>query len=678
MTEHAPDPVPSSKMNWTPVKILTFGLLLVFYAVILIHKIDAVRGEDLPRLVKNGETLFHNADVLTKNVYSYTEPDQPFANHHWLSSVIFYGLHEVVGYGGLVIFKAVVLLVTFSLLFFLALKRADFWLVAMFSVPSIWMLASRIQVRPEMFSYLLICVYLWLLFDAQRHPEKNWIYWLLPLQAMWVNLHIFFSIGVFLVWGFLLEIIVQQPKGWRQNPLVKKLAIVSLLLPVACLLNPFGINGIIFTLALNVSKTFPIGIVENQSLWPYLSPVILASNRFMVMLVVSVLMFTLSFILAWRKKPVFYALGFLATAVMSMWMVRALPFFVFIFLPGVTSNFQDFYLKILDTFKLQSLQRQRLLTYGAQGSFVIFLVILIVLRLTSVTYAAATMGVGFVHRSTDTAEFLLDNQVRGPIFNDPDIGSYLIYYLYPQEKVFIDNRFGDAYSAEFVAKDFLPMMLDETVWQQKSEAYHIQTLVLSVDSQLNGLRQFIIRRVNDSEWALVHADQHAVVFVRNQTENQALIEAHAITADNLADRLRYLTESDHRKDVLAAIDIMNLFDQNELAMATSLTVVDRWPKTSYIWLMLGVRALDDEQASAALPMLYIERAITLGQKSTYAYAKLAEAYERVGFHERAIWAAQRALQMSPQKDGLRRLIDQMEQNSSQVPALQSDLQSHVE
>lgn len=356
-------------------------------------------------------------------------------------------------------------------------------------------------------------------------------------------------------------------------------------------------------------------------------------------------------------------------------MIRALPFFIFMFLPGVTSNFYDLYQKIVVYLRQRSISVQRLVKFSMISSLVVFLAVMCVLRLTSVIYARTEPGIGLTYRSIDTAQFLLENRIAGPMFNDPDIGSYLIYYLYPEQRVFIDNRFGDTYSTEFVANDFLPMLLNETVWSQKSLEYQISTIILSTESQLAGLRQFIIKRIHDPEWVLVHADQHAVVFIRNLSDNRDLIDAHGITSENLETRLSYLTQSDKLEDVLAAIDVMNLFDSHELATATSLSVIDRWPKTSYIWLTLGIRALNDPEVSDALPMLYLERAISLGQRSTFAYAKLAEAYQRIGFEGRAIWAAERALQLSLQKRDLLNLVNQLEQSAGSSQNLESELQS---
>src|SRR3989344_3777119 len=121
--------------KWKPIQTLVFILILVFYGSLLLHQIKFPLADDLARHIKNGEMIVGgNFDVLYKNVYSYTEPDQNFTNHHWLSGVVFYLVYGVVGFGGLVIFKTALMLVAFSIIFIVATKKADFWLVALFSI----------------------------------------------------------------------------------------------------------------------------------------------------------------------------------------------------------------------------------------------------------------------------------------------------------------------------------------------------------------------------------------------------------------------------------------------------------------------------------------------------------------------------------------------------------------
>jgi len=173
------------------LKAVVFVLILAFYASVSLYQIKLPVADDLARHIKNGEMILRgNFDVLYKNVYSYTEPDQPFTNHHWLSGVIFYLLFELIGFDGLVIFKTVVLLTAFSLLFFASLKKADFWLVAVFSIPTILLLQERTGLRPEILSFLFVALFLYFLLDLDEHPERKRVFWLIPLQVIWALLDI--------------------------------------------------------------------------------------------------------------------------------------------------------------------------------------------------------------------------------------------------------------------------------------------------------------------------------------------------------------------------------------------------------------------------------------------------------------------------------------------------------
>src|SRR5215472_17088109 len=131
-------------------RTVVFILVLAFYGSILLHKIDLPAADDLPRHIQNGAMVLQgNTDVLYKNLYSYTEGNYAVTNHHWLSGVIFYVLQRLFGFAGLVLFKTFVLLAAFCLLFAAALKKADFWLVALLAIPSILILRERTELRPE-------------------------------------------------------------------------------------------------------------------------------------------------------------------------------------------------------------------------------------------------------------------------------------------------------------------------------------------------------------------------------------------------------------------------------------------------------------------------------------------------------------------------------------------------
>lgn len=96
-----------------------------------------------------------------------------------------------------------------------------------------------------------------------------------------------------------------------------------------------------------------------------------------------------------------------------------------------------------------------------------------------------------------SAEFFKKENVQGPVFNNYDIGSYLIYYLFPQERVFVDNR-PESYPASFFKEIYIPM-------QEKE--YNFNAIFFSHCDYTPWGQKFLINRLNDKDWVPVFADQ---------------------------------------------------------------------------------------------------------------------------------------------------------------------------
>ena len=77
----------------------------------------------------------------------------------------------------------------------------------------------------------------------------------------------------------------------------------------------------------------------------------------------------------------------------------------------------------------------------------------------------ANNGFGLQDNIEKSATFYKSQKLAGPIFNNYDDGGYLIYELFPQEKVFVDNR-PEAYTKEFFDKVYNPALADENKWQE--------------------------------------------------------------------------------------------------------------------------------------------------------------------------------------------------------------------
>ncbi len=639
-----------------PAKAIVFLALLTFLALVSTYTITLPKADDMARHLKNGELILHgNFDILYKNVYSYTQPDYPVVNHHWLSGVVYYLLFQIAGWNGLVVIKVIFVLAAFTILFWVALKKADFWLVAFFSIPTLLMLMERTMVRPENFSYLLVAIYLYLLTDIELHPESKKIYWIVPLQMLWVNLHIFFFIGVGLISAFLIEKIILQRNSFRNNQLVQKLLIVAVLATASCLLNPNGITGALYPLT--IFHNYGVPVSENVNVPQYFRTNTLFTDYPAAIFIPLIMVLALSFIFGFRKKqkPIFYGIVAAASAMAGFELIRAMVLFGLMFLPAVTLNLNDIFLNLKEKFKTQAPRLS-----AATGKITIWVMLLAIGGLTFFFWGKIdNHGIGLDYRSEDSARFFQDNNLKGPIFNDYDSGSYLVYYFFPREKVWMDNR-PEAYSANFFNHVNNPLLADDGAWAKTLEKYQFNVIFFYQYDEGDNIRTFLSKRVRDPSWSLVYTDIYNVILVRNVPENQDVIQKFAITPQNAVEKLAYLTHSENIQDQITAADTFNLLGLGDLATQTFFNVLSKDPNQPKLWMVLGEWELSKQDyRSPLLAMMFLDKAITLGQKTAEAYYYLGSAYVKLDRPENAREALGKAIEINPYRQDARDLLTKL-------------------
>lgn len=652
--------IPKSFDSW--LKVGVFVLILIFAGSLFAYKINLTRADDLPRQIKIGqEVLNGNFDILYKNTFSYTEPDHKFYNHHWLSGVVFNLMHAATGWGGLSLMKIVVLVAAVALVFLTATKKADFWLVVILALPTLIMFKSRAGLRPEIFSYLFIAMYLYLLVDLDEHPGRKRVYWLIPLQLLWVNMHVFFSIGIMMTAGFWLEKVITYRKNLKQSPLVKKLTIILVALVLVSFLNPRGVAGVFYRYP---GDGFPVPIQENSSLANFFAVYSTWEDVSLTLFRPAVAVLAFSFLLALRKsrkKPIFYFLAGTASAILGFLIVRGTALFAIVFLPAAAANFNDVFL-VAKKWLFTKLSRGERTVVGSVAMVSLVLLLgLLVFPGWGELWKYRERGIGLAPWSEEPATFFQQEGLRGPIFNNADVGSYLIYALYPQEKVFVDNRFADAYSAEFFRDELLAMKANEENWKSGLQKYNFNTIFFYHYDATANARSFLVRRIHDPAWALVYADRLAVILVRNTPDHQKIISQFQITQENVEERLRHLTESDNPDDKIAAADLFYLIGRINLANAEYLDVVTHRPDRGKVWRVLGETALTyNTETDTVLGLMFLDKAISVGYKTSETYSLLGAAYVRLGQPEKAKEMLQRALRIEPGRADAQALLDALE------------------
>ena len=131
-------------------------------------------------------------------------------------------------------------------------------------------------------------------------------------------------------------------------------------------------------------------------------------------------------------------------------------------------------------------------------------------------------GFGVRQGNDASATFLTEQKVAGPYFNNYDIGGYLIFHLFPRERVFVDNR-PEAYPASFFTDEYIPMQESEEAWQGTLSRYDFNAIVFSHRDATPWGQKFLRTRIADKRWAPVFADSKALVLLRRTGENEATI-----------------------------------------------------------------------------------------------------------------------------------------------------------
>jgi hypothetical protein len=108
----------------------------------------------------------------------------------------------------------------------------------------------------------------------------------------------------------------------------------------------------------------------------------------------------------------------------------------------------------------------------------------------------------------EAVEFIAKRDIRGPIFS-PDLwGGYLIYRLYPQTKVLVDDRH-DLYGDRFF-KDYLRVVYVQPRWDKVLDDKHVDWVLMPTNSSLGTIL------AQTPQWELIHQDATAVLFHRSR------------------------------------------------------------------------------------------------------------------------------------------------------------------
>ena len=494
-------------------------LLFLFLFIVLFHPV--IFDYDIGRHLLFGKLMVQNHSVIMTNLLSYTNTYFPYINSHWLSEVIFYLIFHFFGIAGLTIFAASITFFSLGLIFFFSARKTSLLFSSTILLINIYNITARIDVRPEIFSYLFLSIFVITLYRFREKCSKL-IYILIPIEFLWVNLHINFLIGLVLIFIFLIDSFFSNKEKMSQK--TKILFYVFILALMAALINPHGISGVLNPLNFPQNFSSPVG--ENQSIFAL-------SNYYSLKILVPfclpiIVLFVLLLLNKKRTRLVDWLI-FIFFTTASFFAIRNVALFSYV------TFFTSTVLLFETSAKINKLLRKYISSKHVNYLKIIVIVSIILVSIINILKINFTsnFGLGVTEHAKKGMDFFLKNGLKGPIYNDQDSGQYLSYRLYPKEKVFYDGR-PEAYPKDFFKKVYSPMQFNEAVFNKYSQKYNFNTIITTTWNRTSRRTYFLdfLFKTDRSNFVLIYLDNYLAIFVKNTKENASLISKFSINKDS--------------------------------------------------------------------------------------------------------------------------------------------------
>ncbi len=477
--------------------------------------------EDLGRHLLLGQIISEQHAVPDTNLLTYTHPEFPFVNHHWLSEVLFYQLHRLFGLNGLIVLKMLMMGLALGLALCAIVPKRNttiYWSAGLLAAVT---MGFRAHIQPELFTYVFVGLYLWL-FEHMRRGAK-WPRWvILPMALIWANCHIYFIFGLVMIAAYAWE-------RWRSERGVGSFftelgwGMAALLL--SCF-NPNGLGGL--TYPFRIFSNYGIGITRNASpleCWQtVVNPMLIALPWMAVLLVFALLINWRTHVASKRIHPLRWAnvlIAFVAL-VAACRMARNAPLLALTALPVIAAAMSpDPESDIVRSYFFAAKVLLAILACVANVFLIQGLVTGWYTRIFPSPIAPTAVGFDRPARYVAVRKLVREAGLRGPVFTDYNLGSLVEYNIYP-ELGYVDNR-PEAFPASFWRTEYLPALSLGSEWERIRDERDINAIIVSLPGVKEAYCQNIMSR---PLWVLVHLDEFCAVWVKNTIENRQVIDSH--------------------------------------------------------------------------------------------------------------------------------------------------------
>ena len=222
---------------------------IVVFAMTVFGGVLAVDGDPFLHIAA-GQWMIDNGAFIRSDFYSYTMTGQPLHPHEWLFQIIMAVVYGAAGWGGMHVLLGLAFAATTYILSRALLRYLD-------PVPALYVLLFALIVlkgwvtlRPHIAAMPILALFTDELLLA-RHDNRSPRLWLVvALMVAWVNLHGSFLFGIALMGPFAVEAVLEAADRKR---VATQWGASILAVATAALLNPSGLDGLLFPLLFSFS-----------------------------------------------------------------------------------------------------------------------------------------------------------------------------------------------------------------------------------------------------------------------------------------------------------------------------------------------------------------------------------------------------------------------------------------
>jgi hypothetical protein len=464
--------------------LLWLGLVLC--VALCIAFLLPVTPEDYWWYLRVGQQTLASGMVPATDTFTYTIAGQALYYHSWGAAVLFWLLYRVGGLSLTVLIRALVVLITYTIVWVLARSLSGGRITASL-VLLLTVLAScnNWAIRPQLFTYPLFALSLLILYRWQAGSKK--VVWALPLIALvWGNLH-----GSYLILFALMGAALLFGKGERRGLLLAFLAAA-----LAICVNPRGLGSWQYALQMVVSPA-------NQQLTKEWGPPV-NSGWQMHLFFLWLLAFPLLAVFSKRRLSALEWCWFAGFGLMALSGLRYGIWFLLV-LAVLTSQ-------LLADWELQWLPER------PGGNFALNLIFPILMVLASLALLPGLRETWWKQSPPVTSEtplaataWLKDHpELKGPLFSEMGFASYLEFAL-PERPVWIDSRVSSAFPyPDSMWNDYREIESAAWDWSAKLDATGANLLMVSPTIQ----PKLIAALQHSAGWCKVYNDHTAQIYTR--------------------------------------------------------------------------------------------------------------------------------------------------------------------